>query len=96
MCSLTTECVLFLQNMFSSSNDNMHSRASLRANAHAFVCLCVGGVCECVCALVCVLLLQNVFSYYRMCSLTTKCVLFLQNMFSYYRMCSLPTEYVLF
>ena len=31
----------------------------------------------------------NVFSYYRMCSLTTECVLLLKNM------CSLPTEYVL-
>ena len=29
------------------------------------------------------------FSYYRMCSLTTECVLLLQNVFSYYRMCSL-------
>jgi len=26
--------------------------------------------------------LQNVFSYYRMCSLTTECVLLLQNVFS--------------
>jgi len=32
----------------------------------------------------CVLLLQNVFSYYRTCSLTTECVLLLQNVFSYY------------
>ena len=41
----------------------------------------------------CVLLLQNegasggsasaVFSYYRICSLTTECVLLLQNVFSY-------------
>jgi hypothetical protein len=30
-----------------------------------------------------VVLLQNVFSYYRMCSLTTECVLLLQNVFSY-------------
>ena len=37
-------------------------------------------------------LLQNVFSYYRMCSLTTECVLLLQNVFSYYRMCSLTTD----
>ena len=36
-----------------------------------------------------VLLLQNVFSYYRTCSLTTERVLLLQNVFSYYRMCSL-------
>ena len=43
----------------------------------------------------CVLLLQNVFAYYRMCSLTIECVLLLQNVFSYYRMCSLITEYVL-
>jgi hypothetical protein len=54
----------------------------------------------------CVLLLQNVFSYYRMCSLTTECVLRTctgeerredtrQNVFSYYRMCSLTTECVL-
>jgi len=28
------------------------------------------------------LLLQNVFSYYRRCSLTTECVLLLQNVFS--------------
>ena len=27
---------------------------------------------------------QNVFSYYRMCSLTTECVLLLQNVFSCY------------
>ena len=27
------------------------------------------------------LLVQNVFSYYRMCSLTTECVLLLQNVF---------------
>ena len=40
----------------------------------------------------CVLLLQNVSSYYRMCSLTTECVLLLQNVFSYYRMCSLTIE----
>ena len=37
----------------------------------------------------CVLFLQNVFSYYRTCSLTTERVLLLQNVFSYYRMCSL-------
>ena len=43
----------------------------------------------------CVLLLQNVFSFYRMCSLTIECVLLLQNVFSYYRMCSLTTECVL-
>ena len=30
----------------------------------------------------CVLLLQNVFFYSRMCSLTTECVLLLQNVFS--------------
>ena len=49
----------------------------------------------------CVLLLQNVFPYYRMstchhhlCSLTTECVPLLQNVFSYYRMCSLTTECV--
>ena len=35
----------------------------------------------------CVLLLENVFSYYRMCSLTIECVLLLQNVFSYYRVC---------
>ena len=29
-------------------------------------------------------LLQNVFSYYSMCSLTTECVLLLQHVFSYY------------
>jgi len=52
----------------------------------------------------CVLLLQNVFSYYRTyyeppvppphlyAYLTTECVLSLQNVFSYYRMCSLTTE----
>ena len=33
-----------------------------------------------------------VFSYYRMCSLTTECVLLLQNVFSYYRMCSLTLQ----
>jgi len=38
---------------------------------------------------------QNVFSYYRMCSLTTECVVLLQNAFAYYRMCSLTTECVL-
>jgi len=32
-----------------------------------------------------------VFSYYRLCSLTTDCVLLLQIVFSYYRMCSLTT-----
>ena len=37
----------------------------------------------------CVLLLLNVFSYYRICSHTTEYVLILQNVFSYYRMCSL-------
>jgi hypothetical protein len=37
--------------------------------------------------------LQNVFSYYRMCSLTTECVLLLQNVLSYYRMCSLTKGY---
>ena len=37
---------------------------------------------------VAVLLGENVFSYYRMCSLTTECVLLPQNAFSYYRMCS--------
>jgi len=31
----------------------------------------------------CVLLLSNVFSYYRLCSLTKECVLLLQNVFSY-------------
>ena len=36
-----------------------------------------------LCHTECVLLLQNVFSYYRMCSLTTECVLLLQNVFSY-------------
>ena len=48
--------------------------------------------------------LQNVFSDYRMCSLTTECVLLpekgehggrLQNVFSDYRMCSLTIECVL-
>jgi len=43
----------------------------------------------------CVLLLQSVFSYYRMCSLTIECVLLLQNVSSSYRMCSLTTECVL-
>jgi hypothetical protein len=43
----------------------------------------------------CVLLLWNVFSYYRMCSLTIECVLLLSNVFSYYRMCSLTVECVL-
>jgi len=40
-----------------------------------------------VCSLTteCVLLLQNVFSYYRMCSLTMECVLLLWNVFSYRR-----------
>ena len=42
----------------------------------------------------CVLLLQNVFSYYRMCSLTPECVLLLQNVFSYSRMCSFTPECV--
>jgi len=53
----------------------------------------------------CVLLLQNVFSYYRMCSLpidgkaavslhllSEECVLLLQNVLSSYRMCSLPID----
>ena len=40
----------------------------------------------------CVLLLQNVFSYYGMTCL--ECVLLLQNVFSYYGMCSLTTECV--
>ena len=31
----------------------------------------------------CVLLLQNVFSYHRMCSLSLECILLLQNAFSY-------------
>ena len=48
-----------------------------------------------------VLLLQNVFTYYRICSLLHSgkcalCALLLQNVFSYYRMCSLTTEYVRF
>ena len=43
----------------------------------------------------CVLLLWNVFSYYRMRSLTIECILLLQNAFSYYRMCSLTTRCVL-
>ena len=38
---------------------------------------------------------MNVFSCYRMCSLTTEYVLLLQNVFSYYRMCSLTIECVL-
>jgi hypothetical protein len=38
----------------------------------------------------CVLLLQNVFSYYRLCSLTTECVLLLQNVFSLYDTGFLP------
>ena len=44
----------------------------------------------------CVLLLQNVFSYYRMCSLTTECVLLLQNVFSYYRYAPMPESAVEF
>jgi len=46
--------------------------------------------CTMLCSLTteCVLLLQNVFSYYRMCSLTTECVLLL-------RMCSLTIERLL-
>ena len=39
----------------------------------------------------CIPLLQNVFSYYRMYSLTIECVLLLSNVFPYYRMCSLTT-----
>ena len=46
-------------------------------------------------AIECVLLLQNVFSCYRMCSLAIECVLLLQNVFSCYRMCSLAIECVL-
>ena len=65
------------------------------------VCVCVF-VCSCLsmcarvtlersfrmCSLIeCVLFLQNVYSYYRMCPLTIECecVLLLQNVFSYYR-----------
>ena len=40
----------------------------------------------------CGLLLQNTFSYYRICSLTTEYVLLLQNTFSYYRICSLERD----
>ena len=39
--------------------------------------------------------LEQVCSYYRMCSLTIECVLLLSNVFSYYRMCSLTIECVL-
>ena len=39
----------------------------------------------------CALLLENVFSYYRMCSLTIECVLLLWTVFSYYGLCSLTT-----
>jgi len=64
MCSLTTECVLLLQNVFSY----------YRVCSLAIECGAVQALLD---RSVCVLLLQNVFSYYRMCSLTIECVLLL-------------------
>ena len=42
----------------------------------------------------CVLLLENVLSYWRMRSLTRECVLLLENVSSYERKCSLTGECV--
>ena len=62
MCSLTTECVLLLQNVFSyyimCSLTTECVLVSVRMRVRVFL------------TTDCVLLLQNVFSYYRMCSLT--------------------------
>ena len=71
MCSHTTECVLILQNVFSiiecvlilSNASSYYSRCSLTIE-----CVLQGDVqvrekVECLDAV-----LQNVFSYYRMCS----------------------------
>ena len=85
MCPLTTECVLLLQNVFSSLEcvlliQNVFS--SLVPAQHGLLLkrqpLLLHACFN--------LLLENVFSYYRMFSLTTECVLLLQNVFSYYRM----------
>jgi len=75
MCSLTTECVLLLQNVCSFTTEcglllqNVFPhRPAQRATP----------------------LVAPLLSYYRMCSLTTECVLLQQNVASYYRMCSPP------
>ena len=64
MCSLTTGCVLLLQDVFSY---------------YRMYALTTGRETEVSLRLECVLLLYDVFSYYKMCSLTTGCMLVLQD-----------------
>ena len=91
MCSLTTECVLLLQNVFS------YYKRVWRSVLQKYYRMC-SLTTECV------LLLQNVFSYYKR---VWRAVLLgfkvqglrdlgiqLQNVFSYYRMCSLTIREV--
>ena len=52
------------------------STASSKSLIYMYICMCVSMRCpQTLCCLSCVLLLQTVFSYYRLCSLTTDFVL---------------------
>ena len=79
MCSLSIECVLLLQNVFSI---RMCSLLRPLAQPHLHSSRRCSFTVECV-------LYQNVFSTTATRSEGRECVLFLQNVFSYYRMCSL-------
>ena len=91
-----------------------HTLTHSHSLSHRCVCVCqvlgmqAFSLRMCFLTTECVLLLQNVFSYYRMCSLKPVCQVLgmqafsleetedtAQNVFSHYRMCSLTTECVL-